>query len=106
MKTIFNFIVWLILPKKLNYQGLILKKKFTFDDNFSCLLCYFYCKNRQCPENKNGNLICKDNIFFKKINIISRGIGSSRWFFYSRCYLKSNIDRIKKEIQRREKNGK
>lgn len=101
MKTIFNFILWFLSSKILHYQGLILKKRFSFSEDFTCLYCYFYCRNRSCPEDKQGSLICRDNVFFQKTNIISRGIGTSKWWFQARCYLKSNIKRIKKEFQRR-----
>lgn len=67
MKTIFNFITWLILPKKIRYQGLILKKKFCIYEDYTCINCYFDGRNRSCPEDKSGSFICSNNTYFVRI---------------------------------------
>lgn len=98
-----KFFFWLILPKTLHYQGLILKKRFAQIEGYRCIDCYFNGKNRACPEDKKGNLKCKEHIYFKKVNKVFRGLGSSKWSFRAKCYFKSNLNRIKNELDRKNK---
>jgi len=95
--------MYLFSLKIFHYQGLILKKIFTIEFNKyeKCSYCYFGGKNRQCPIDKKGKLICSKNIYFIKLNKIRRGIGSSKFMILSKCQNKSNLRRLKNEEDRR-----
>jgi len=102
MISFIKYIIYLFSQKILHYQGLILKKIFTieFNNYEKCGYCYFSGKNRQCPIDKKGKLICSKNIYFIKLNKIRRGIGVTKIKMFSKCYSYKNLRRLKNEDRR------
>lgn len=103
MKKILHFLLYIFSNKKIQWQGLILKKHFTGIIDNHCASCYLGGKNRDCPKNNKGELYCGEYIYFEKINKVKRGIGfsgKSYRFITAKCRGYKNKNRIKKEKNR------